>query len=205
MKTPVMILAASTVLAACAAEEQAAETVQTVGQWRIEVNRPPVPGASRSATSSTRPRRCRWASRPRRRRLRGILIFVQGYEGIEPGQSIPGDLHRRRPAVQGHLHRPADRRVRRRHRPGGQRRLHLQPRRPGLAHHRLRRRPSGDRPARGRRPRHRCPARLPGTPVARRRRGCAAPGRWRWSCAPIFRRPRRSPGRGPRRGSWHGS
>ena len=35
MKTTVMILAASTVLAACATERQEAATRQTVGQWRI--------------------------------------------------------------------------------------------------------------------------------------------------------------------------
>ena len=44
MKTTVIILAASTALAACAAEEQVSDTGQTVGQWRIEVNQNAGPG-----------------------------------------------------------------------------------------------------------------------------------------------------------------
>ena len=90
MKPTVIILAASTVLAACAAEEQAAETVQTVGQWRIEVNQAAGPGcfAVRNFVNPTS--EVQMGINATSTPPSGYLsIFVQGYEGIEPGQSIP--------------------------------------------------------------------------------------------------------------------
>ena len=90
MKTTVMILAASTVLAACATERQDAATVQTVGQWRIEVNQNAGPGcfAVRNFVNPTS--EVQMGINATSTPPSGYLsIFVQGYEGIEPGQSIP--------------------------------------------------------------------------------------------------------------------
>ena len=90
MKTTVMILAASTVLAACAAEEQAAETVQTVGQWRIEVNRNAGPGCVAVRNFVNPNSEVQMGINATSTPPSGYLsIFVQGYEGIEPGQSLP--------------------------------------------------------------------------------------------------------------------
>ena len=90
MKPTGIILAASTVLAACAAEKRAAGPVQTVGQWRIEVNQAAGPGcfAVRNFVNPTSEVQMgiNAASTP----PSGYLsIFVQGYEGIQPGQSVP--------------------------------------------------------------------------------------------------------------------
>ena len=90
MKTTVMILAASTVLAACATERQEAATRQTVGQWRIEVNQNAGPGcfAVRNFVNPTS--EVQMGINATSTPPSGYLsIFVQGYEGIEPGQSIP--------------------------------------------------------------------------------------------------------------------
>ena len=90
MKPTLIILAASTVLAACAAEEQAAGTVQTVGQWRIEVNQAAGPGcfAVRNFVNPTS--EVQMGINATSTPPSGYLsIFVQGYEGIQPGQSIP--------------------------------------------------------------------------------------------------------------------
>ena len=90
MKPTVIILAASTVLAACAAEEQAAETVQTVGQWRIEVNQNAGPGCFAVRNFVNPNSEVQMGINATSTPPSGYLsIFVQGYEGIEPGQSIP--------------------------------------------------------------------------------------------------------------------
>ena len=90
MKTTVMILAASTALAACAADRQGSETVQTVGHWRIEVNQNAGPGcvAIRNFVNPTS--EVQMGINATSTPPSGFLsIFVQGYEGIQPGQSIP--------------------------------------------------------------------------------------------------------------------
>ena len=90
MKKTVMILAASTVLAACAAEEQVSSTGQTVGEWRIDVNQNAGPGcfAVRSFVNPTS--EVQMGINATSTPPSGYLsIFVQGYEGIQPGQSIP--------------------------------------------------------------------------------------------------------------------
>ena len=78
------------VLAACATERQDAATVQTVGQWRIEVNQNAGPGcfAVRNFVNPTS--EVQMGINATSTPPSGYLsIFVQGYEGIEPGQSIP--------------------------------------------------------------------------------------------------------------------
>jgi hypothetical protein len=90
MKATVIILAGATALAACATEQTVSSTGQTVGNWRIDVNEEAGPGcfAVRNFVD------------PNSEVLMGInatstppsgylSIFVQGYEGIAPGQSIP--------------------------------------------------------------------------------------------------------------------
>ena len=163
MKKTMIMLAASTVLAACAAEEADTTTGQTVGQWRIDVNQAAGPGCFAVRNFVNPNSEVQMGINATSTPPSGYLVDLRAGLRGHPARAVdPGDLHRRRPGVQGHLHRAGHRRLRRRHRPGGQCRLHLQPRRPGPAHHHLRGRPPGDRPARGRRPRHRRPARLPG-------------------------------------------
>jgi hypothetical protein len=90
MKTTVMILAASTALAACAADEEISRTGQTVGQWRIDVNENAGPGcfAVRNFVDPTS--EVQMGINATSTPPSGYLsIFVQGYEGIAPGQSIP--------------------------------------------------------------------------------------------------------------------
>jgi hypothetical protein len=90
MKTTVMILAASTVLVACAAEEQASATRETVGQWRIEVNQNAGPGCFAVRNFVNPNSEVQMGINATSTPPSGYLsIFVQGYEGIEPGQSIP--------------------------------------------------------------------------------------------------------------------
>jgi hypothetical protein len=94
MKTTILILAASTVLAACAAEEpMLADTGETVGDWRIEVNQNAGPGcvAVRSFVDPTS--QVQMGINATSTPPSGYLsIFVQGFEGIEPGQSIPASF-----------------------------------------------------------------------------------------------------------------
>lgn len=90
MKKTVMILAASTMLAACAADDQVSATGQTVGQWRIDVNQNAGPGcfAVRNFVNPTS--EVQMGINATSTPPSGYLsIFVQGYEGIAPGQSIP--------------------------------------------------------------------------------------------------------------------
>lgn len=90
MKKTMIVLAASTALVACAAEKQVATTGQTVGQWRIDVNENAGPGCFAvrhfvNPTSEVQMGINATSTPPS-----GYLsIFVQGYEGIQPGQSIP--------------------------------------------------------------------------------------------------------------------
>ena len=93
MKPAVIILAVSAALAACATEEQVASTGQTVGQWRIEVNQAAGPGcfATRhfvNPTSQVQMGINATSTPP----SGSLSIFVQGAEGIEPGQSIPASF-----------------------------------------------------------------------------------------------------------------
>ena len=90
MKATVIVLTASTVLASCAAERQVSETSQTVGQWRIDVNQNAGPGcfAVRNFVNPTS--EVQMGINATSTPPSGYLsIFVQGYEGIEPGQSVP--------------------------------------------------------------------------------------------------------------------
>ena len=93
MKTTVMILAAATVLAACATERQDAATVQTVGQWRIEVNRNAGPGcfAVRNFVNPTS--EVQMGINATSTPPSGYLsIFVQGYEGMKQREAtIPAN------------------------------------------------------------------------------------------------------------------
>jgi len=90
MKATVIVLTASVALAACAAKEQDTSTGQTVGQWRIDVNQNAGPGCFAvrhfvNPTSEVQMGINATSTPPS-----GYLsIFVQGYEGIQPGQSIP--------------------------------------------------------------------------------------------------------------------
>ncbi|HVL19605.1 MAG TPA: hypothetical protein VM422_01250 [Amaricoccus sp.] len=90
MRPAIVILAASTALAACAAGEEDTSAGQTVGQWRIEVNQAAGPGcfAVRNFVNPTS--EVQMGINATSTPPSGYLsIFVQGYEGIEPGQSIP--------------------------------------------------------------------------------------------------------------------
>jgi hypothetical protein len=90
MKTTVIILAASAVLAACAAEERVSDTGQTVGQWRIEVNQNAGPGCFAVRSFVNPNSEVQMGINATSTPPSGYLsIFVQGFEGIEPGQSIP--------------------------------------------------------------------------------------------------------------------
>jgi hypothetical protein len=91
MKTTVIILAASAALAACAAREQpVSDTGQTVGQWRIEVNQNAGPGCVAVRNFVNPNSEVQMGINATSTPPSGYLsIFVQGYEGIAPGQSIP--------------------------------------------------------------------------------------------------------------------
>jgi hypothetical protein len=90
MKTTVMILAASTALAACAANEEISRTGQTVGQWRIEVNENAGPGCFAVRNFVDPNSEVQMGINATSTPPSGSLsIFVQGYEGIAPGQSLP--------------------------------------------------------------------------------------------------------------------
>ncbi len=93
MQKAVIILATATIVAACAPESPVVDTGRTVGQWRIEVNENAGPGcvAVRNFVEPTSEVQMgiNAASTP----PSGYLsIFVQGYEGIQPGQSIPASF-----------------------------------------------------------------------------------------------------------------
>jgi hypothetical protein len=90
MKPTVIILAASTALAACAADEQVSDTGQTVGQWRIDVNQNAGPGCFAVRNFVNPNSEVQMGINATSTPPSGYLsIFVQGYEGIQPGQSIP--------------------------------------------------------------------------------------------------------------------
>ena len=93
MRTTVMILAASTALAACAVDEQISRTGQTVGQWRIDVNENAGPGCFAVRKFVDPNSEVQMGINATSTPPSGYLsIFVQGYEGIEPGQSIPASF-----------------------------------------------------------------------------------------------------------------
>ena len=90
MKATVIFLTASVALAACAAKEQDTSTGQTVGQWRIDVNQNAGPGCFAvrhfvNPTSEVQMGINATSTPP----SGSLSIFVQGFEGIQPGQSIP--------------------------------------------------------------------------------------------------------------------
>lgn len=90
MKATVMILSAAVALAACAAKKEDTTSGQTVGQWRIDVNQNAGPGcfAVRNFVNPTS--EVQMGINATSTPPSGYLsIFVQGYEGIQPGQSIP--------------------------------------------------------------------------------------------------------------------
>jgi hypothetical protein len=94
MKTTVMILAASTVLAACAAEEpMVSDTGELVGNWQIEVNRDAGPGCVAVRRFVDPTSQVQMGINATSTPPTGYLsIFVEGYEGIQPGQSIPASF-----------------------------------------------------------------------------------------------------------------
>ncbi len=92
MKTTVIILAASVALAACTAKEKEEITAagQTVGEWQIDVNKNAGPGCFAvrhfvNPTSQVQMGINATSTPP----SGSLSIFVQGYEGIQPGQTIP--------------------------------------------------------------------------------------------------------------------
>lgn len=90
MKTTTVILAASVGLAACAAQVERFRKPETVGNWQISVNENAGPGcvATRHFVNPTS--QVQMAINATSTPPSGSLsIFVQGYEGIKPGQSIP--------------------------------------------------------------------------------------------------------------------
>jgi len=91
MRTTMLIVAASTVLAACAAEEPTvADTGELVGNWRIEVNQNAGPGCVAVRNFVDPNSQVQMGINALSTPPSGYLsIFVQGFEGIQPGQSIP--------------------------------------------------------------------------------------------------------------------
>lgn len=91
MNKTVIVLAAAAALAACAAEErQVTGTGQTVGQWRIDVNQNAGPGCFAVRNFVNPNSEVQMGINATSTPPSGYLsIFVQGYEGIAPGQSIP--------------------------------------------------------------------------------------------------------------------
>jgi hypothetical protein len=90
MKTTVMILASATALAGCATESDISDTGQTVGQWRIEVNQNAGPGCFAVRNFVDPNSEVQMGINATSTPPSGYLsVFVQGYEGIAPGQSIP--------------------------------------------------------------------------------------------------------------------
>ncbi|HRO11875.1 hypothetical protein [Amaricoccus sp.] len=90
MKKTTMILATSIALAACAVEREAAGTSETVGEWQIAVNENAGPGcfATRHFVNPTS--QVQMGINATSTPPSGFLaIYVQGAEGIQPGQSIP--------------------------------------------------------------------------------------------------------------------
>jgi hypothetical protein len=90
MKPTIIILAASTALAACAADQQVSSAGQTVGQWRIDVNQNAGPAcfAARNFVNPTS--EVQMGINATSTPPTGFFaIFVEGYEGIKPGESIP--------------------------------------------------------------------------------------------------------------------
>ncbi len=92
MKTTTLILATSIALAGCAEMQRAedATATQTVGNWQIAVNEQAGPGcfATRHFVNPTS--QVQMGINATSTPPSGFLsIFVQGYEGIQPGQSIP--------------------------------------------------------------------------------------------------------------------
>jgi hypothetical protein len=89
-----MILAASTVLAACAAEEPlVSDTGELVGNWQIEVNQDAGPGCVAVRRFVDPTSQVQMGINATSTPPTGYLsIFVEGYEGIQPGQSIPASF-----------------------------------------------------------------------------------------------------------------
>ena len=90
MKTTTLMIAAAATLAACAAERDALPTSENLGNWRIEVSEKAGPGcfAVRDFVNPTS--QVQMGINATTTPPSGYLaIYVQGFEGIEPGQSIP--------------------------------------------------------------------------------------------------------------------
>lgn len=96
MRTTAMILAAATALVACSTVKSVEGDVDhaaggtTVGEWQIAVNDAAGPGcyATRHFVNPTS--QVQMGINATKAPPSGYLsIFVQGYEGIQPGQSIP--------------------------------------------------------------------------------------------------------------------
>jgi hypothetical protein len=96
MRTAAIILAASTALVACTTVEKDVDKVadmtayKTVGEWQISVSRKAGPGCVAvrhfvNPTSEVQMGINATSTPP----TGFFAIFVEGYEGIEPGQSIP--------------------------------------------------------------------------------------------------------------------
>ncbi len=92
MRTTAFILAASTALVACATVEKNEDikTFKTVGEWQIAVSQKAGPGCVAirhfvDPTSEVQMGINATSTPP----TGFFAIFVEGYEGIQPGQSIP--------------------------------------------------------------------------------------------------------------------
>lgn len=90
MKTTMLMIAAATALAACGAEQDALTKSDNLGNWQISVNENAGPGcvATRHFVNPTS--QVQMGINATTTPPSGSLsIFVQGAEGIQPGQSIP--------------------------------------------------------------------------------------------------------------------
>ena len=98
MRTTAIILAASTALVACATVEKVEKNeditaYKTVGEWQIAVSRKAGPGCVAirhfvNPTSEVQMGINATSTPP----TGFFAIFVEGYEGIQPGQSIPASF-----------------------------------------------------------------------------------------------------------------
>ena len=93
MKTTMLILASSMALVACAAEVERFKKPETVGNWQIAVSETAGPGcfATRHFVNPTS--QVQMGINATSTPPSGFLaIYVEGYEGIQPGQSIPASF-----------------------------------------------------------------------------------------------------------------
>lgn len=90
MKTTMLLIAGALALGACAAERARFERPETVGNWQISKNEQAGPGCVATRHFVDPNSQVQMGINATTTPPSGYLaIYVQGYEGIEPGQSIP--------------------------------------------------------------------------------------------------------------------